>query len=273
MKADLHVHSDYSDGYDSIETILDQAKRNGIEMISFVDHDTTDTYPAAKKAGEGLGIIVIPGIEISAYDFKRNRKVHIIGYNYDYPAVHINDLCGELLKRRDDHSWIQVETLIDNGYTIRTSKLKKSKGNQPTLYKQHIMESMTDAPYGSAEYKTLYRALFKGDGICASDIEYIDANLAVKAIKADGGLPVLAHPGQLDSFDIIPELVKNGLAGLEINHPDHSEVDQLRIKAIAEQYGLFLTGGSDYHGNYWIPLEVGHTLAPEGAMHSIVWKN
>ena len=262
MKADLHVHSDYSDGYDSVQAVLDQAKQNGVSVISFVDHDTTDTYPLAKAEGEKRGITVIPGVEISAYDFNRKRKVHILGYGYTYPTTHINDLCEELLKRRDDHSWIQVETLIDNGYTIRTSRLKKSNGNIPILYKQYIMESLTDAPYASEAYRTLYRSLFKGDGICAGDIEYIDAILAVRAIKADGGLPVLAHPGQFDSYDIVPELVKNGLAGIELNHPDHTEADHVKIRKLAKQYGLFLTGGSDYHGDYWIPMAVGQCITP-----------
>lgn len=266
MKADLHVHSEFSDGYDSIETVLDLAQQNGIEMISFVDHDTTATYPAAKEAGEKRGITVVPGIEISSYDFKRSRKVHILGYNYQYPTHHINELCNELLERRNNHSWLQLETLIDNGYEVHTSKLKKSKDDFSTLYKQHIMESLTNEAYESAEYKTLYQKLFKRDGICAGDIEYIDAILAVRAIKADGGFPVLAHPGQLDSYDIVPKLVENGLAGIEIYHPDHTEEDHKKVREIAKEFNLFLTGGSDYHGNYWIPITVGQCLTPERSL-------
>lgn len=255
MKADLHVHSDYSDGADSVEDVLDAALEKGITTISFVDHDTTDPYTHAQEAGRARGIQVIPGIEISAYDFKRNRKVHILGYDYRPAASHIKELCAELLERRNRHSWKQVETLNQNGYHIDPKQLRTSLGG--ILYKQHIMDALTDAPYESTFYSELYRKLFKGEGICAGDIEYIDAHLAVRAIKADGGIPVLAHPGQLNSFDLVPELLKSGLAGIELEHPDHTEADRERVQELAEHYDLMMTGGSDYHGRYWIPVELG----------------
>jgi len=69
-------------------------------------------------------------------------------------------------------------------------------------------------------------------------------------VKNAGGLAVLAHPGQQKNFYLIPELVKTGLDGLEINHHTHTEQDILAIRGYANQYGLFLTGGSDYHGKY-----------------------
>ena len=78
----------------------------------------------------------------------------------------------------------------------------------------------------------------------------MDAVEAVKAIKADNGFAVLAHPGQLDSFDLIPELVKNGLDGIERDHLDHSKEDRYRVDRYADEYALFETGGSDFHGDY-----------------------
>ena len=82
------------------------------------------------------------------------------------------------------------------------------------------------------------------------DIEYVSAFDAIDAIKKDGGLAVLAHPGQLNSYYIIPQLLTKGLDGIEINHPSHSEEDIKRIKKIADFSGLILTGGSDFHGDY-----------------------
>ena len=84
MKADLHVHSSYSDGSETVETVMKLAKERGVTQISFVDHDTVKGLPEVIMLGEKYGIEVIPGIEISAYDFKRDRKVHVLGYNYQH---------------------------------------------------------------------------------------------------------------------------------------------------------------------------------------------
>ena len=87
------------------------------------------------------------------------------------------------------------------------------------------MQHLTEAVYTSSEYKQLYKSLFKGEGVAAGDIEYIDAFDAVQAIMADGGIAVVAHPGQLNSYDLIPELVEIGLNGIERNHLDHTSED------------------------------------------------
>jgi Predicted metal-dependent phosphoesterases (PHP family) len=90
-KIDLHVHSSFSDGKDSVNKVLDLAKERDVKMLSFVDHDTNLTYNEALPYAKRLGIDLIPGIEISAYDFKRRRKVHVLGYNYDLDATNIKN--------------------------------------------------------------------------------------------------------------------------------------------------------------------------------------
>ena len=99
-KIDLHVHSNFSDGKDSVNKVLDLAKARGVKMLSFVDHDTNLTYNEALPYARRIGIDLVPGIEISAYDFKRKRKVHILGYNYDLDAPNIKKLTEPLLSRR-----------------------------------------------------------------------------------------------------------------------------------------------------------------------------
>lgn len=257
MRSDLHVHSHYSDGSDTVTEVLDKAKEAKIDYISFVDHDTVDTYAEAKVEGDKRGIHVIPGIEISAYDFKRQRKVHILGYNYNEKATNIKAICDDLLDRRNRKTEAQLKTIIGAGYAINWGKLNRAVNSKKTMYKQHIMEALTEAPYESARYQSLYKLLFKGKGICAGDIEYIDVHLAVKAIKADEGIAVIAHPGQLDSYELIPELLRYGLDGIEVYHPDHTEEDIEKSKKIAETEQLLELGGSDYHGRFWIEQKLG----------------
>ncbi|WYP28582.1 PHP domain-containing protein [Alkalihalobacillus sp. FSL W8-0930] len=257
MKADLHVHSHYSDGSDSVEEVLNQAQQQGVTHLSFVDHDTVAGVWEAIERGRRVGIEVISGIEISAYDFKRNRKVHVLGYAFSVAASAIQALCQPLLDRRHAHSLWQMERIAEAGYSVEHKQVARLALPSETIYKQHIMAHLTDAPFSSPSYQTLYRSLFKGDGPAAGDIIYADAFDAVRAIKEDGGLAVVAHPGQLDSYDLIPELVEIGLDGVERNHPDHSSTDHAEIDELARDYDLLLTGGSDYHGSFGTPVTIG----------------
>lgn len=262
MKADLHVHSHYSDGYASIDDIFQEALWQGVTHMSIVDHDTVHGLATIYKKSLKYEVTVIPGIEISAYDFKRQRKVHILGYNFREDAPNIQALCTPLLERRHQNSLWQIEQLIKHGFPIELTEVQEKAKMSGTIYKQHIMACLTNADFASKEYQQLYKKLFKGNGICARDIEYVDAALAIKAIKADGGLAVLAHPGQLDSFDIIPELVAHGLGGIERNHPDHTEVDHVLVEKYAEKYCLFQTGGSDFHDRYGNVIKIGDEISP-----------
>lgn len=250
MKADLHVHTSISDGSYTTSETLDMARQQGITHIGIVNHDTISGLKAAVELGKRVGIKVIPGIEISSYDFINKRKVHILGYNFDFEGKNIRRICDPILKRRDENSRAQMKILIENGYKIDTSYIEEKCSESEVLYKQHIMSGMIKAGYTDNIYSDLYRDLFKNGGICDQDIEYIDVIESVKAIKADGGIAILAHPGQLNSYDIIPVLLEKGLDGIEVNHHSHSVEDMKKIIRICEMHNLIMTGGTDFHGEY-----------------------
>ncbi len=272
MKADLHVHSHYSDGSSTVTELMEMASKRGITHLSLVDHDTVAGIEAAQVEGKKHGITVIPGIEISAYDFTRNRKVHILGYLFDKEATNIRELCDPLLKRRHKNSLWQIEQLQKNDYDIRLEDVAEKAMMSGIIYKQHIMHCLLNHHFTTPLYQELYQTLFKGDGICARDIDYVDAVAAVKAIKADNGFAVLAHPGQLDSYDLIPKLVENGLDGLERDHFDHSIEDNRKVDRIADEYGLFRTGGSDFHGDYGTPILIGELVSPTELLEAVLPK-
>jgi hypothetical protein len=251
-----------------MEGVFRKAKDNEVTHLSFVDHDTVAGNQEAIRLGEKYGINTIPGIEISAYDFKRNRKVHILGYNYGSDAEYIKALCEPLLERRHHYTLAQIENIKRAGYELDIEKMLESAKPSTTLYKQHVMEQLTDAAYSSADYQSLYKHLFKGEGVAAGDITYIDAFKAVKAVVADGGLAVVAHPGQLDSYDLIPELVEVGLGGIERNHPDHTASDFEKAELLAEEHNLIMTGGTDYHGDFGKPVAVGEWTSPANLLLS-----
>ncbi|GAB3062310.1 PHP domain-containing protein [Virgibacillus ainsalahensis] len=262
MKADLHVHSSYSDGSDSVGEVMKKAKKRGLSQISFVEHDTITGWYEVQRMGEKYEIETIPGIELSAYDFKRSRKVHILGYFYNPEASNIQAVTEPVRERRQAHSLWQIEQLNKNGYALDAERIMKMVKPGSTIYKQHIMKDLTAASYSSREYKQLYQMLFKGNGIASGDIRYMDVFDALQAIVADGGIAVVAHPGQLDSYELIPELVDAGLGGIECNHPDHVKQDHQKVVELASEYQLMMTGGTDYHGDFGEVIGVGEILSP-----------
>lgn len=256
MKCDLHFHSNFSDSSLSVEEALALADREGLDYISFTDHDTTETYAYAKKIAGSYRVRIIPGIEISAYDFERNRHVHLLAYNYKKRA-NIDRVCQGVLDRRKKNSLAQLALIEEAGYKISYDKLHHSANSNQTLYKQQIMYALVGKPYYTEEYQSLYKKLFKNGGIAQRDIEYLDVFVALKAVLLDGGIPVLAHPGQFDSMDLIPDLIGAGLRGLEVYHPDNSPSLREKLLEIARENDLLITGGSDNHGIFWTKHEIG----------------
>ncbi|MDC7218428.1 MAG: PHP domain-containing protein [Spirochaetales bacterium] len=260
--ADLHVHSRHSDGSQTVEELIRLAAEKGLRAISLTDHDTISSLGEALEWGEKLGVQVIPGIEISAYDYGKGRKIHLLGYDFNREAPHLTALCSPLRQKRHENTLRQIDLLEKAGYPVTLTEVEEEAAEAPCLYKQHIMMILIRKGLTDSLYSSLYKELFKGGGICRGDIEYVDVFDALDAIRADGGKAVLAHPGQQYSFDLIPTLAERGLWGLEFNHEDHSEEDKARIRELAEQYGLALTGGSDTHGDYGSGCALGEICAP-----------
>jgi len=244
VKADLHIHSTFSDGSDTIKQIIDIARKKGLEAIAITDHDTLSHL---REIPADADIRVIGGVEISAMHFETKTKAHILGYSISKPDT-LTALTQKILTDRNRNSEKQIELLVTQGMTIDNGKLAKADGKY--IYKQHIMDWLVSTGQVSDMYGEFYQKTFKGGGICDFDICYPDVFEAVKTVKKSGGLAVLAHPGQQKNFDLIPGLVECGLDGLEISHPVNTEKDILTIRGYAKKHGLFLTGGSDYHGRY-----------------------
>lgn len=260
--ADLHIHSRWSDGSQTVEEILRDADWRTVNVVSITDHDTVKGTEEALYWGSKFNIEVLPGIEISAYDYNENKKIHLLGYNYNSDAKHIHTLCDPLLEARNLNTIRQIDILLSAGYPISQDAVRIEAGEAPILYKQHIMQILKNKGLTNHIYSDLYRQLFKNEGICKGDIAYLDVFDAMKAILDDGGLPVIAHPGLQDSMYLIPQLAEKGLWGIELNHEGNTFQDRVNIVRLAEQYNLTLTGGSDTHGIYGSLNKLGDIVAP-----------
>lgn len=267
MRADLHIHSTFSDGSETIEEIVAAAENLGLDVVAITDHDTMSHLSEISRLSNHTRLKIIGGIEISAIDPKTGIRAHILGYNIQSPGI-VTALTQPLLEARNQNSERQAEILRQNGYDLDPKKLHRANGKY--LYKQHIMEYLVATGQAAEMSGEFYKSTFKNNGICAFDIEYTDAFDAVRTVKKAGGLAVLAHPGQQQNFYLIPDLVKDGLDGLELNHPANSEADKETIRRYADEYGLFLTGGSDSHGRYEQPIiRVGDFISEESGALAI----
>ncbi|MGL6166991.1 MAG: PHP domain-containing protein [Fusobacteriaceae bacterium] len=245
MKVDLHIHSTVSDCNYTIENIIKKAKESGLTHISITDHDTVLGIGETVELSKKYGINATPGIEISAYDFNRKRKVHILGYKNI--GENVSKLCGEIPKKREEQSKKYFDEIKNKGYNISWDKIKKNAG-KTGVFKQHIMLNLIENGYTDKIYGELYNILFKKE-TTVSDMEYVDVYDAVKAVKDDGGIAVIAHPCVYKNEELIKDLIPYGLDGIEVYHPKHLSKDIELLQKIAVENNLLITGGSDFHGD------------------------
>lgn len=264
IKADMHIHSTVSDGSYTLEEIVAMAQAKGLDAIAITDHDTLShgtKLPRSEK------VKVQAGIEISAFDYDKNFRVHVLGFGIQNPEI-VEKVVHPTLEARHNNSLRQVEILNQHGYEIDIDQMPRADGKY--IYKQHIMDYLVSQGKVKEIFGEFYYFTFKNNGICHFDIEYLNPITAVSAIKDAGGYAVLAHSGQQQNFELIPGLVKAGLDGLELNHHANSDKDKILIREYADKYHLFLTGGSDCHGRYEPGSpEVGDYLAEQSGAEKI----
>lgn len=245
MKADLHMHSVFSDGTDEVPAIVAKAKAAGLSLMSLTDHDTVKGVGLALKEGEKQGIKVLPGIEISTYAV---CEVHILGYNIDIN----NDRLLTRLAEIEDKRHERIKAILTNlkKYNIELDE-EKIFDRIGTVGRMHIAKQLLAKGYCQTITEAFDRYLGER-GIAYVPSKRITPLEGVKLIKAAGGLAVVAHPlifcqkGKLD--DLIGGLKTYGLDGLEVYYPTHTLDDTAKLYDLAKKNRLIATGGTDYHG-------------------------
>jgi predicted metal-dependent phosphoesterase TrpH len=244
---DLHLHTHVSDGSMSPSYVVDYAVRSGLDCIAITDHDSMDGAGSARNAASGR-IKVIAGVEVSSFDYKNNKKVHLLCYEPKKTDV-LFALCKRTIERRDKATLEMVEKVAER-YPIDVPTVMKYAKNSCSVFKQHICVALMDMGYTTTVMGELFRELFSKNGFARVELIYEETREIIEILSASGGVCVLAHPGVYNNFDIIDELSDKGLQGIEVWHPRQNEQDTARALQKAEQKGLLKTGGSDFHGAY-----------------------
>jgi hypothetical protein len=229
------------------EHIVDYAVKSGLECIAITDHDCIDGVRTAQLAATGR-LKVISGIEISTYDYKNKKKVHLLCYE-PKKTDELFALCKRTIKNREKATLEMIEK-VSTKYPVDASTVMWYAKNSSSIFKQHICVALMDMGYTTTVIGELYRELFSKNGSARVELIYEETREIIEILTASGGVSVLAHPGVYNNFDIIDELCEKGLSGIEIWHPRQNEQDTAKAFEKAEQKGLLKTGGSDFHGAY-----------------------
>lgn len=259
LAIDLHCHTKISDGSLGIEDLLGIAKRRGIKALAVTDHDTTAGATRAVIIGKRLGLNVIHGIEFSAWDPARETKAHLLCYRAASPD-RLEGICRRTGESRRAVGLEMIRRVM-RYYPITTELVAKCASGSTNIYRQHIMQALLDTGYADDVYGEVYQKLFGPDGVCsASRVEYPDVRDVLTAIHEAGGIAVLAHPHAYGNEALLEELTAQGLDGVEVWHPNHTEEQQAALAAFADDHQLLKTGGTDFHGMY------SHTARPVGSV-------
>lgn len=249
MKADLHCHSHVSDGSMAVEDVVNYAARIGLDYLALTDHDSMAGVKRAQAYAVNFGVHVVPGMEISTFDVKHQKKVHLLCY-VPQEAGNLLDFCRETVKARNEAS-LKIIRKVAVKYPLDLKTVRKYAAGSEAICKQHIAMALTDMGYSLSVFGDLYWELFSTkNGWALIEPKYPDTREALSLIKQADGVAVLAHPGVYGNFDIIDELCGLGLDGIEVFHSRQSADDQKAAAQAAERYGLIKTGGSDFHGMF-----------------------
>ncbi len=249
MRADLHIHSFWSDGALPPNELAIRARHAGVALLSITDHDNLGGLEEKERAAKLLGLAYISGWEVSAYE--RDCKVHVLGY-----GCRAGDAYHAFLEERKRGAVVRAKDMIRKAnahfrlaLTVEDAEREHRKKETP-LHTMNVVAAY--AKRLGREGGELYREAFAigkpaYSGLCRPSPEE-----AIDVIHASGGIAVLAHPARIRlplgaQNALIGRLIAHGLDGIECYYTGHSAEETARFLALARERGLYVTGGSDFH--------------------------
>ena len=258
---DLHTHSTASDGIYSPAELLQRAKDSGLRVLALTDHDNTGGLDEAAQAARKLDIDFIPGIEINT-DVS-GGEVHVLGYFLEYQRPAFQAILQVLRDARERRGQRMVELLNEHGINIAWERVRQIA--QGAVGRPHVAKALLEAGY----VQTIGEAFDKyiGKGCYAYVPRYkLTPVDAVRFIASANGLPVIAHPLELPGLEELrkwlPGLCEAGMLGLETYYGAYTDEEVQTLRALADEYHLIPTGGSDFHGPGIHPTPLGGRHVP-----------
>jgi 3',5'-nucleoside bisphosphate phosphatase len=223
------------------------AREHGVGTLALTDHDTTAGLDEALAEGRRIHIDVIPGVEINT-DVDE-YEVHLLGYYIDHTRSDLQAFLARMRAGRIDRARTMVEKLRVLGVPVEWSRVEAIAAGA-SVGRPHVARALVEARRVATVQEAFERFLGRHAQAYVPRLK-VSPEEAVEAIRAAGGVSVLAHPGWASSgpvIDRVPRLVAHGLAGIEVYYPDHTPEMVAQYLDVARRHGLVVTGGTDFHG-------------------------
>lgn len=269
MRIDLHAHSTMSDGTDRPAALVEAAVDADLDVIAITDHDTTDGWAEATEAAHRTGVALVRGTEVSTH--AGGMSVHLLCYLQDPTNAALRAEFDKIRTSRLTRARRMVD-LIAAEYPITWDDVVAKTGVGATVGRPHIADALVASGVVAHRDEAFAQILTPRSAFYVPHYAPDTAD-AVRLVLDAGGVPVLAHPGAQKrgltvSDDVVANLAEAGLAGLEVDHLDHTPEAAEHLRGLAQDLGLIVTGSSDYHGTGKVN-RLGCRLTTTGALAAI----
>ena len=264
LRIDLHIHSTASDGSLTPAEIIDHAQKLNLAAIAITDHDSIDGSKEALQIAIPPSLHFLTGVEISAAHppfFPGSGSFHILGYDINLYNRDLNRVLRKLQEARKNRNPKILNKLKKLGFQLSLEEVDQ-EGGEGQLGRPHIAYAMLKKGF-VASIDEAFDKYLGTQKAAYVDKDRIECEQAIKIIRAAGGIPVLAHPALLNIGDnqqldtLLQNLMKIGLAGIEVYYPEHSPQQIQQYTELAEKYNLLMTGGTDFHGAIMPEIKMG----------------
>ena len=248
MRADLHIHSTFSDGLCSPDELCALAKANGVELLSITDHDTMNGADIKLQSAKKYGLRYVHGWEISSY--QDGEQIHVLGYGCQQNTAYL-----DFMEKRKEMAWLRAQERVDKlralGVPITMEQVTSFRQDPAApIHTMHVARAAA-VLMGIRDSQVYVEYLARGKA-AYSEIGRPTPQEAIACIHACGGLAVMAHPGRIrgsaaEQEKWLENLVGYGVDGIEAVYTTHTEKETEMFKALAKKHRLFISGGSDTH--------------------------
>jgi predicted metal-dependent phosphoesterase TrpH len=247
---DLHSHTTCSDGTDSPLTLVKKAASAGISILGLTDHDSTQGWSEAIDALHG-NLQLALGAEVSCLT-EDGISVHMLGLLFDGNDTPLQQLLSDSRDTRIPRMKKMIENLQSAGYEITLEDVQSATPTGATVGRPHLADALVARKIVKSRDEAFTELLHNDSPFYVSHFAPTPED-SIKAIRAAGGVAVIAHPfasrrGQTLNADSLASLVAAGLNGIEVFHRDQSAEERAQLLRIADELNLVVTGSSDYHG-------------------------